>query len=84
MQDFLSLQATKALIRMQAQTSALGSRLTLLRTWWIRKWKQQRKNRKKKKGQSQDEENLECKSAGAGRKAQHTSGLERRARDRQP
>lgn len=48
MQDFLSLQATKALIGMQAQTSALGSRLALLRTWWIRKWKQQRKNRKKK------------------------------------
>lgn len=83
MQDFLSLQATKVLIGMQAQTSALGSRLTLLRTWRLRKWKQQRKNRKKK-GQSQDEENLECKSAGAGRKAQHTSGLELRAQDRQP
>lgn len=31
-QDLLSLQATKALLGMQAQTSALGSHLALLRT----------------------------------------------------
>lgn len=42
------------------------------------------KKEQKKKGQSQDEENLECKSAGAGRKVQLISRLERRAQNRPP